>query len=71
MIRPERGDHVRNWNDARVPKAAEAKEVLIFRDFEIGVRGCGTFQNAVIVGIFLDNVQGLGWHDTIRDGEQF
>jgi hypothetical protein len=40
---------------------SQAEQVLVFADDEVRFCGGSAFENAVVGGIFFDDVQGLGW----------
>ncbi len=63
---PEHIDEVDYSSFSELP---EAEQVLIFRYDEIGLRGDGAFEDAVIVGIFLYDAQGFSRADMIAKGE--
>lgn len=54
---------------AVISERPQTEQVLAFADDEVRFSGCGAFEDALVVGIFLNDVfGGLHSHSTSEDG---
>ena len=71
ILRCERQiDKITDRYDPRIAELPQAEQVLVLADDEVRLCGRSAFENAVVVGVFLDDVQRLGRGDVVAECEQ-
>jgi hypothetical protein len=63
-------DEIPDGYDPGITELPQTEQVLVFADDEVRFGDCSAFENAVVGGIFLNDVQYFGWGNMITEGEQ-
>ena len=68
--RERQTDKLPDRYDWGITELSQTEQVLVFADDELRFGGCSAFENAVVVGIFPNDVQRFGRGDAISEREQ-